>query len=413
MVDETTILQEPESQSVPEPEQPSVPEPAAVQKPTNPDPVQSGGASPKKKRGKKLLSLLLAALLCAGAGFGGGMAAFYMGGSLLPAANITINPNDDVNTAEAIAAKVLPSVVGISTSTKVTYQSWSGQQDGYATGVGTGFVVDEDGYILTNSHVVNDGDAESITVELADGREFSGTVLWSDPSIDLAIVKIDATGLTAVELGDSDEVQTGAYAVAIGNPLGLDFERTVTQGVISGLSRTITVSDGRNQTTMDNLIQTDAAINSGNSGGPLLNSKGQVIGINSAKAQNGEGLGFAIPINTAKPIIESILESGSFQRAYLGITGGSVADYLEAYPDAALSVDEGVYVSGFTTGSTAKEAGIKSGDVITTLNGEKIQNMTDLISELLKYQAGDQVTVTLARGSGTLEIKVTLTTLQE
>lgn len=405
MVDETTILQEPEPQSAPEP--------AAVQEPNNPAPVPAGGASPKKKRGKKILSLLLAALLCAGAGFGGGMAAFYMGGSLLPAANITINPNDDVNTAEAIAAKVLPSVVGISTSTKVAYQSWSGQQDGYAKGVGTGFVVDENGYILTNSHVVSDGKAESITVELADGREFPGTVLWSDASIDLAIVKINATGLTAVELGDSDEVQTGAYAVAIGNPLGLDFERTVTQGVISGLGRTITVSDGQNQVTMDNLIQTDAAINSGNSGGPLLNSKGQVIGINSAKAQNGEGLGFAIPINTAKPIIESVLESGSFQRAYLGITGGSVADYLEAYPDAALSVDEGVYVSGFTAGSPAKEAGIRSGDVITALNGEKIQNMTELISELLNYQSGDKVTVTLARGSGTLDINVTLTTLQE
>lgn len=405
MNEENAILQEPE--------QNLVPESADETQRSGPETVPAPGALPKRNKGKKILALLLVVLLCAGAGFGGGMAAFYLGGSFLPAANITINPDDDVNTAQAIAAKVLPSVVGISTSTKVTYQSWTGQEEGYATGVGTGFIVDEDGTILTNAHVVNDGDAERIIVELADGREFDGTVVWSDASIDLAIVKIDAAGLTPVELGDSDEVQTGAYAVAIGNPLGLDFERTVTQGVISGLGRTITVSDGRSQITMDNLIQTDAAINSGNSGGPLLNSKGQVIGINSAKAQDGEGLGFAIPINTAKPIIESILESGSFQRAYLGVLGGSVADFLKTYPDASLSVEEGVYVSGFTAGSPAKNAGIRSGDVITAINGEEIQNMTDLISELLKYQAGDRVTVTLARGSGTLDIQVTLTTLQE
>lgn len=368
---------------------------------------------PKRKKARKLVSLLLIVILAAGAGFGGGMAAFYLGGSIFPPASITIKPNDDVNTAQAVAAKVLPSVVGISASTRVTYENWFGQEERYATGVGTGFIVDPDGYILTNAHVVNDGEAETITVELADGREFKGEVLWSDASIDLAVVKIGASGLPAVELGDSDEVQTGAYAVAIGNPLGLDFERTVTQGVISGLNRTITVSDGRNRVTMDNLIQTDAAINSGNSGGPLLNARGQVIGINSAKAQDGEGLGFAIPINTAKPIIASILESGSFQRAYLGITGGSVAEYLKTNPDAGLSVASGVYVSGFAADSPAKAAGIQSGDVIIAIEGKEISNMTDLISQLLNYQAGDKVTVTLVRGSSRLDLDVILTTLKE
>jgi serine protease Do len=364
----------------------------------------------KRFRANKVLAVILIAVLCAGAGFGGGMAAITLSGYSIQGDNITINPDDSVNTAEAIATKVLPSVVGISTSTKVTYQSWNGQEEGVQSGVGTGIIIDEDGYILTNSHVVNDGTAETISVGLADGRELTGEVLWNDKSIDLAIVKIEATGLTAAELGDSDEINIGSYAVAIGNPLGLDFERSVTAGVISGLNRTITISDGQTETTMDNLIQTDAAINSGNSGGPLLNAKGQVIGINSAKAQSGESLGFAIPINTAIPIIESVLESGSFQRVYLGIKGGSVAEYQAAYPDEELATDKGVIVSDFLKDSPAKAAGLEQGDIIVAVDGDAIDNMTDLITTLLKYQSGDKVSVKVVRGDQTLTLKVTLTT---
>ncbi len=366
----------------------------------------------KKKRpnAKKVVAVVLIVMLCAGAGFGGGMAAISLSGYTIQGDNITINPDDSVNTAEAIATKVLPSVVGISTSTKVTYQSWNGQEEGLVSGVGTGIIIDEDGYILTNSHVVSDGTAQTITVGLSDGRELEGKVLWNDKSIDLAIVKIEATGLTAAELGDSDSINIGSYAVAIGNPLGLDFERSVTAGVISGLNRTITVSDGQTDTTMDNLIQTDAAINSGNSGGPLLNAKGQVIGINSAKAQTGEGLGFAIPINTAIPIIESVLESGSFQRVYLGIKGGSVAEYQEAYPKQELASDTGVIVTDFLTNSPAQTAGLEKGDIIVAINSDSIENMTDLISTLLKYQSGDKVNVKVARGDETMTLKVTLTT---
>ncbi len=366
----------------------------------------------KKKRpnAKKVIAVILIVVLCGGAGFGGGMAAITLSGYTIQGDNITINPDDSVNTAEAIATKVLPSVVGISTSTKETYQSWNGQQESVTYGVGTGIIIHEDGYILTNSHVVSDGSAETITVGLADGRELEGKVLWNDKSIDLAIVKIEATGLTAAELGDSDDINIGSYAVAIGNPLGLDFERSVTAGVISGLNRTITVSDGQTETTMDNLIQTDAAINSGNSGGPLLNAKGQVIGINSAKAQTGEGLGFAIPINTAIPIIESVLESGSFQRVYLGIKGGSVTEYQAAYPDQELASDTGVIISDFLTNSPAKTAGLEKGDIIIAVNDDAIENMTDLISTLLKYQSGDKVNVKVVRGDETQTIKVTLTT---
>jgi S1-C subfamily serine protease len=274
--------------------------------------------------------------------------------------------------------------------------------------------VDPKGYILTNSHVVSDGSAEKITVQLSDGSEVPGKVLWNDKSIDLAIVKIDAPNLKAAELGDSETVKIGAYAAAIGNPLGLNFDRTITQGIISGLNRSITVAEnGQQPVTMDGLIQTDASINAGNSGGPLLNSAGQVIGINSAKAQSAEGLGFAIPINTAKPIVEEIESKGEFQRSYIGIKGASVADYLQAYPDAKLGTQTGVYVVQIYTDSPAAKAGMKEGDIITGLEDKKVDTMTQLISDLFQYRPGDKVKLTALRNGMTMTFNVTLTTMDE
>ncbi|MEL7654858.1 MAG: trypsin-like peptidase domain-containing protein [Bacillota bacterium] len=375
-------------------------------------------AAPKKKSngGRKAVAVVLIILLSAAAGFGGGIAAMYYAQDMLgPAAasNITINPDDKVNTAEAVAAKVLPSVVGISTSKEVTYQSFFGEQKGTQSGVGTGIIVDEKGYILTNSHVVGDGSAETIVVQLNDGREVSGSVLWNDKSIDLAIVKIEADNLTAADLGDSDDVKIGAYAAAIGNPLGMQFERSVTQGVISGLNRSITVSDGQSQITMDGLMQTDASINAGNSGGPLLNSAGQVIGINSAKAQSGEGLGFAIPINTAKPIVDEIKAKGEFKRSYIGIKGGNVTDYLQAYPDTDFGTETGVYVAEIYSDSPAEIAGLKEGDIIVSLENEKIETMTQLISTLFQYRPGDTVKLSVMRDAREMSLNVTLTTMDE
>lgn len=375
--------------------------------------------SPKKKTKtiKKMISVLLIILLSAGAGFGGGLAAMYYGQNILPgisASNdITIKPVGDINIAEAVAEKVIPSVVGISTKTEVTYQSWFGNQRGITEGVGTGIIVDEKGYILTNSHVVSDGSAETITVQLTDGREVEGKVLWNDKSIDLAIVKIEANNLVAAELGDSEVVKIGSYAVAIGNPLGLAFDRSVTQGVISGLNRSITISDGKTQTTVDGLMQTDASINSGNSGGPLLNSQGEVIGINTAKAQSGEGLGFAIPINTAKPIVQEIKTKGEFKRAYIGIRGGSVSDYLQAYPDENLGSESGVYIVQIYTDSPAQKAGLKEGDIIIGVNDEKVETMTELISDLFKYRPGDTVKLKIVRDLRTITEDVTLTEMKE
>ena len=359
--------------------------------------------SKKKNITKKIVSVILIVLLAAGAGFGGGMAALYFGNQTMGYGDITINPTNDINTAEAVAKKVIPSVVGISTTTKVSYQSIFGTQNGEVSGVGTGIIIDEKGYILTNAHVVEGGAADTVNIKLADGREVKGTVLWSDSSIDLAIVKITADTLTAATLGDSTEVKVGSFAVAIGNPLGISLESSVTQGVISGLNRSITVSNGQTGVTMDNLIQTDASINSGNSGGPLLNSEGNVIGINSAKAQSAEGLGFAIPINTAKPIIDSIKLKGEFHRAYIGIKGISVPEYQQIYPDVKLGVENGVFIDQIFAESPADQAGIKEGDIIIAIENKEIDTMTQLINDLYNYKSGETIKLKIIRGENNRE----------
>ncbi len=373
--------------------------------------------APKRKKGrfKKIVAVALIVLLSGAAGFGGGVAAVrYAADDYTPTGTvdqITISPADHVNTAEAVAAKVIPSVVGISTTSEVIRQNLFGMRQGQLVeGVGTGFIVHEDGYILTNSHVVDDGSAKTITVQLTDGRELQGTVLWSDATLDLAMVKIDATNLVAAELGDSDEVNIGAYAVAIGNPFGLAFDRSVTQGVISGLNRTITVGNGTQSVSMEGLIQTDASINSGNSGGPLLNSQGQVIGINSAKAASGEGLGFAIPINTAKPIMEEVMETGTFKKAYIGIGGADVALFLQYYPDENLGTETGVYISRIYEGSAAHLAGIQEGDVITMVDDTKVETMEQLTKLMFSYKPGDQVRIKLFRDAKEMEVSLTLGT---
>lgn len=365
---------------------------------------------PKKpKRGKnQLLTIILVVVLAAGAGFGGGVASVYLAATYFPdlmptviyrSGDVSIETSDTMDVGQAIYEKVEPSVVGISTTSErqvATFFGW-GSQTQIVQGIGTGFIVDEDGYILTNSHVVNDGQTRTLTVSLTDGREVNGTVLWNDSSLDLAVVKIEADHLQAAELGDSDEIAIGQYAGAIGNPMSMDFSRSFTQGVISGLNRTITVTDGTKQTTMENLIQTDATINSGNSGGPLLNAKGQVIGINSAKMSTAEGLGFAIPINTAMPIVEEIQNKGEFTKAYIGISGLDLSTYLASYPNQDFGVKDGVLIAEVTPGMGAEEAGLRSYDVITAINGVEITGMNSLNAQLVKYRPGDTIEVTYYR----------------
>ena len=384
---------------------------------------KSGEKDGNRSLTSRILSAVLTICLGLGSGFGGALLANRMSETAEEVADtpaavgenasaVSISGDlESLNAASAIAQKTMPSVVGISTVSQTLTETIYGLQSGEAQGIGTGLIVSEDGYILTNSHVVNDGDAETITVDLNDGSEYEGTILWNDQALDLAIVKIEASGLTKAELRDSDTVEIGDYALAIGNPLGLDFERSVTSGIISGLNRSITVASSMTATsgnTMEGLIQTDASINSGNSGGPLINSAGQVIGINSAKASSAEGLGFAIPINTAIPIIQKIKETGTYDAAYIGITGYDLAAVASSLDNAQFSASEGVYIHMVYQGSGAAAAGLQSGDVITALNDKEIEGMSSLKTALVKYSPGDVISITYERNGESNTVDLTL-----
>lgn len=340
---------------------------------------------------------------------GGAISTYYMTKNIENISStpqIEIVPKDaDLNTASVVAEKVLPSVVGI--GTEVVYSDFFGKRIG--EGVGTGVIVDEDGYILTNSHVVNNGDTSAIRVLLHDGREVEGTVLWNDRSLDLAIVKIEVQNLTPAVLGDAEKLKVGEFAVAIGNPLGFQFERTLTKGVISGLNRTIPIS---NYESIEGLIQTDASINPGNSGGPLLNQYGEVIGINTAKIQSGEGLGFAIPINIAEPIVSEFIEKGEFRKVYLGIRGVSVKEYLQSFNDD-LGVEEGVYIYQIFTNSPVAKANLREGDVIVKMGDKDIETMTQLVNELYKYRPDDTVQLSIVREGKTEEVTIVFEAVPE
>ncbi len=346
-------------------------------------------------------------------------------GTLDEEGNLNITVSGDYTLAEAIADKVLPSVVSVTTNYEASFSSgiydyffnWGGgsPRTQEASCVGTGFIVDEKGYIVTNSHVVNDGKYNAIRVSLYDGDEVEAKVLWNDSTLDLAVLKIEAKDLKAVELGNSDELKIGSYAAAIGNPLGLTFERSMSQGIISGQNRTITVSSNSysSGTTMEGLLQTDAAINSGNSGGPLLNSKGQVVGIASAKASDGESMGFAIPINVVKPIIQQIKETGSFERVYLGITAIGIEEQTSVSKEALeqyYGSSTGIYIAGITKGGGAEAAGLKEGDIITAVDGKAVGTMNKMYSLLVNYKSGDIVAVTYLRDGTEETAYITLMT---
>lgn len=304
-----------------------------------------------------------------------------------------INSKDSNTSMESLVVKKsIDSVVGITTKAEVTQQTFFGPQSGYVEGIGSGSIVSSDGYILTNSHVVSDDDASEISVLFNDGTMTPAKLVWNDSTLDLAIIKVEKDNLPVMELADSDDVGVGDRVVAIGNPLGFELQSTVTSGIISGLNRTVSFQTGAQ---MDGLMQTDAAINSGNSGGALLNSNGEQIGINSAKAGNSDGIGFAIPINTVKPVIDQIIKNGEYNSVYLGITGQSL-DYFRQFPQANMGKLEdvdGVYVySDFD-----KDSIFKKGDVITAVDGNKVTDMASLRKILLGYQVGETAKITLIR----------------
>jgi S1-C subfamily serine protease len=269
-------------------------------------------------------------------------------------------------------------------------------------GSGSGVIMSEDGVVLTNAHVV--GDAAQVEVGLADGRRLTGRVLGRDPTVDVAVVRISGPRLPLAKPADSDALEVGQVAIAIGNPLGL--ERTVTSGVISAVNRS---PQGLG---LDALIQTDAAISPGNSGGPLLDSSGRVVGINTAiiAAPGASGLGFAIPINLANDIVRQIVTTGRVSRAFLGIDYQEVDEaFAEQF---GLPVREGVMVGAVGPGTPAERGGLRQGDIITRLDGRPIRGGGDLRRELRAHKPGDRIELTVLRPSGTVRIPVKLAELQ-
>lgn len=290
-------------------------------------------------------------------------------------------------------------------------------------GGGTGFIISEDGMILTNRHVVSDTEAE-YTVFTNDGRKFSAKVLARDPVQDLSVLKIEQEKETnnkgevvskpfpTIKLGDSNKLQIGQTVIAIGNALG-EFRNTVSVGVISGLGRTITASGGGMVETLEDIIQTDAAINKGNSGGPLLNLKGEVIGINTAMALEAQSIGFAIPINKAKKDIEQVKNLGKIVYPFLGVRYVLVDEKVKE--ENNLSVDYGALIirgeagePGVELGSAAQKAGLKEGDVVLMFNNEKITSENSLAKIIMKYNPGDRVVLRVLRGKEEMTFEVTL-----
>ncbi len=313
------------------------------------------------------------------------------------------------------AKKISPAVVSVSTTSNA--QDFFGQVVTQRGG-GTGFIITADGLILTNKHVVENAGA-TYTVFTSDGKSYPTKIQSIDPLNDLAVLKIEANNLPVVELGDSDQLQVGQWVMAVGNALA-KFNNTVTTGVISAKERQIQASDssGASSENLEGLLQTDAAINPGNSGGPLVNMQGQVIGINTAVASDAQGIGFAIPINTAKSAIESIKKSGKIVRPYLGVR------YIQITQDIAkqnnLPVQNGAWVLrggglgqvAVAPGSPADKAGIVENDIITVVGSDKIDENHSLSRLLQGYDIGNTVELTLLRSGQEKKVKVTLVAMQ-
>lgn len=333
-----------------------------------------------------------------------------------------LNNGSDGNVAEFVEGsiaevvdKVSNSVVSIVTTTKSN--NYFGQSTS-GSAAGTGVIVSENGYILTNKHVING--ASKITVVLDDGTAYDDVeIVEVDPLNDIAFLKIkDVSGLSAAKLGDSKTISVGQQVIAIGNALG-EYQNSVTSGVISGTGRTLTASDstGSSYETLSDMIQTDAAINSGNSGGPLVNAAGEVIGINTATSSTAENMGFAIPISSIKGMLTQLVESGSADRAYIGVYGVQITP--AAAKEYNLPVSAGAYIyssssySAIIKDSPAAKAGIKDKDIVTAVNGVKIGSAGSLSSLIGEYKPGDTVQLTIIRDGHEIAINVTLGAYKE
>lgn len=381
----------------------------------------SGGKRPKNKKprrsGKFPWKPVVAGVLIAAVAFGGGMLAggdidlssltnnsdtVSDSGSALPEDSTKMQVSstsdagsDDAESYSGVYEKVSPSIVSI-----VVDDIQMGSESS-----GSGVIMSEDGYIITNNHVVEDGD--KITVVLNDSTTYEAELIGTDEQTDLAVLKINASGLTAAEFGDSDQVQVGDRAFAIGSPGGVEFQNSFTGGFISAINRNVTIND-REMT----LIQTDVAINPGNSGGALINTNGQVIGITSSKLSASsadsasiEGMGFAIPTNTVKEVVDQLIAYGHVTgRPAIGISGYDIDEMRAAY----YQIPQGVMVTSVDTASDAYQQGVQEGDIITGVNGQEITCMSDVNSIKNNMEAGDTMELTIYRSGSTLTVTITL-----
>jgi len=374
--------------------------------------------TPAPRRRIGLPMVFLTAVLAAVLASTGTYAAIRVSGGLdRPAANVVSSSGNGTNVTQPVsideqsatisaAAKVGPAVVRIVTA-------GTDPNDATATsGIGSGVIFDANGWILTNHHVV--ADTTSLTVQLKDGRQFQGTIYGIDTLTDLAVVKVDATGLPTAPLGDSSAIKVGELAIAIGSPLGT-YSNSVTAGIVSATGRSIDTDTG----SINNLIQTDAAINPGNSGGPLVDAVGDVIGINTAVASNAQGIGFSIPINIAKPIMQQAVAGQQLARPWIGIRYETID--LQLQQQLKLSVAQGAYVSGgqdasgasqpaVVAGSPADKAGVKDGDIVTSIEGQAIDGDHPLDAVLTQFAPGRTVTLGINRAGKTLNLQITLGT---
>ena len=362
-------------------------------------PQQPEHTQPKKKHtAGRVVALALCCSLLGGAVGAGAMA---IGTSMTTSAiNVSkIDTSKEMTAAEVYAANV-NSTVGITTSITTNY--WGYQTTAAASG--SGFILTADGYILTNYHVIEN--SNSVKVTMYDGTSYDATIVGYDESNDIAVLKIDATGLTPVVLGDSDELNVGDSVVAIGNPLG-ELTFSLTSGAVSALNREVTLSSN---VTMD-LIQTDCAINSGNSGGALFNLYGEVIGITNAKysssGSSGEAsidnIGFAIPINSVRSIVESIIKNGYIVKPYIGVSVEDVSSEMTSY-----GLPTGAVVRSVTDGAPAAQAGLQANDIITAVDGTEISGSNDLVQIVTAKKAGDTLKLSVYRQGQTLELTVTV-----
>ena len=371
-------------------------------------------------------SLFLAGVLCLSllAGFSGSAAQQYLADETSELTVLSSDRQDgnsittpDEESIAAVAKSASPSVVSILTSTTQASRIYNGLYE--QEGAGTGMIVSSNGYIMTNKHVVEGVD--KVTIVTTDGKTYENVdVLGSDPLNDVAFLKIkNVSGLPAITLGDSKTIRIGQTVVAIGNALG-QYQNSVTSGIISGTGRPVVASsDGTangDPERLTDLIQTDAAINSGNSGGPLLNLKGQVIGINTAIAADAQSIGFAIPISATKGLLSHVIKTGKVERAYLGVQYISITPAVKEEYD--LTVDKGDYVtaergSSVQPGGPADKAGVKDKDIIVAVNGSRVGEVASVSSLISEYEPGQKVELTVLRDGREVKLNATLGTYRE